>query len=101
MFLKIDLFCLQEIKKAILSDMTKLGKEAGLKSFEQVKLLFMKNRMQGQCNQIPKIQTLLSICFENLKSTHSIWSETRSSSSSGSTHHRHLFTLHLEQTNSF
>lgn len=41
MLLKIDLFCLQEIKKAILSDMTKLGKEAGLKSFEQVKLLFM------------------------------------------------------------
>lgn len=30
------LSCLQEIKKAILSDMTKLGKEAGLKSFEQV-----------------------------------------------------------------
>lgn len=28
--------CLQEIKKAILSDMTKLGREAGLKSFEQV-----------------------------------------------------------------
>lgn len=27
---------LQVIKKAILSDMTKLGKEAGLKSFEQV-----------------------------------------------------------------
>lgn len=26
----------QEMKKAILSDMTKLGKEAGLKSFEQV-----------------------------------------------------------------
>ncbi|XP_034564345.1 long-chain-fatty-acid--CoA ligase 5 [Notolabrus celidotus] len=30
-----------EIKKAILSDMTKLGKEAGLKSFEQVKDLFV------------------------------------------------------------
>lgn len=26
----------QEVKKAILSDMTKLGREAGLKSFEQV-----------------------------------------------------------------
>lgn len=31
-----NFFCLQEVKKAILSDMTKLGKEAGLKSFEQV-----------------------------------------------------------------
>ncbi|XP_076615874.1 long-chain-fatty-acid--CoA ligase 5 isoform X2 [Chaetodon auriga] len=30
-----------EIKKAILSDMTKLGKEAGLKSFEQVKDLYL------------------------------------------------------------
>ncbi|XP_054454366.1 long-chain-fatty-acid--CoA ligase 5 isoform X2 [Anoplopoma fimbria] len=30
-----------EIKKAILSDMTKLGKEAGLKSFEQVKDLHL------------------------------------------------------------
>lgn len=30
------LICLQEIKKAVLSDMIKLGKEAGLKSFEQV-----------------------------------------------------------------
>lgn len=29
-------FFFQEIKKAILSDLTKLGKEAGLKSFEQV-----------------------------------------------------------------
>ena len=33
--------CLQEIKKAILSDMTKLGKEAGLKSFEQVITAFL------------------------------------------------------------
>lgn len=32
----IIFFCLQEVKKAILSDMIKLGKEAGLKSFEQV-----------------------------------------------------------------
>lgn len=32
----VNFFCLQEMKKAILSDMTKLGKEAGLKSFEQV-----------------------------------------------------------------
>ncbi|XP_040032914.2 long-chain-fatty-acid--CoA ligase 5 [Gasterosteus aculeatus] len=31
----------EEIKKAILSDMTKLGKEAGLKSFEQVKDLYL------------------------------------------------------------
>ncbi|MBN3297188.1 ACSL5 ligase, partial [Amia calva] len=31
----------QEIKKAILSDMVKLGKEAGLKSFEQVKDLYL------------------------------------------------------------
>ncbi|XP_010773916.1 long-chain-fatty-acid--CoA ligase 5 isoform X2 [Notothenia coriiceps] len=30
-----------EIKKAILSDMTKLGKEAGLKSFEQVKDVYL------------------------------------------------------------
>lgn len=30
-----------KIKKAILSDMTKLGKEAGLKSFEQVKDLYL------------------------------------------------------------
>uniref|UniRef100_A0A3B5K7M3 Long-chain-fatty-acid--CoA ligase n=1 Tax=Takifugu rubripes TaxID=31033 RepID=A0A3B5K7M3_TAKRU len=30
-----------EIKKAILSDMTKLGKEAGLKSFEQVKDIYL------------------------------------------------------------
>ncbi|XP_033974686.1 long-chain-fatty-acid--CoA ligase 5 [Trematomus bernacchii] len=30
-----------EIKKAILSDMTKLGKEAGLKSFEQVKEVYL------------------------------------------------------------
>nr|XP_046233496.1 long-chain-fatty-acid--CoA ligase 5 [Scatophagus argus]XP_046233498.1 long-chain-fatty-acid--CoA ligase 5 [Scatophagus argus] len=30
-----------EIKKAILSDMTKLGKEAGLKSFEQVKAVYL------------------------------------------------------------
>uniref|UniRef100_A0AAQ4PHJ9 Long-chain-fatty-acid--CoA ligase n=1 Tax=Gasterosteus aculeatus aculeatus TaxID=481459 RepID=A0AAQ4PHJ9_GASAC len=35
------LFYSQEIKKAILSDMTKLGKEAGLKSFEQVKDLYL------------------------------------------------------------
>lgn len=28
--------CLQDVKKAIISDLTKLGKEAGLKSFEQV-----------------------------------------------------------------
>lgn len=28
--------CLQDVKKAIISDMTKLGKQAGLKSFEQV-----------------------------------------------------------------
>ncbi|KAF3704162.1 Long-chain-fatty-acid--CoA ligase 5 [Channa argus] len=31
----------KEIKKAILSDMTKLGKEAGLKSFEQVKDVYL------------------------------------------------------------
>lgn len=31
----------KEIKKAILSDLTKLGKEAGLKSFEQVKDLYL------------------------------------------------------------
>jgi len=31
----------QEIKKAILSDMTKLGREGGLKSFEQVKALHL------------------------------------------------------------
>uniref|UniRef100_A0A665VDX9 Long-chain-fatty-acid--CoA ligase n=1 Tax=Echeneis naucrates TaxID=173247 RepID=A0A665VDX9_ECHNA len=30
-----------EVKKAILSDMTKLGKDAGLKSFEQVKDLYL------------------------------------------------------------
>ena len=30
---------LQEIKKAILADLTRLGKEAGLKSFEQVTTL--------------------------------------------------------------
>ncbi|XP_073346379.1 long-chain-fatty-acid--CoA ligase 5 [Pagrus major] len=30
-----------EVKKAILSDMTKLGKEAGLKSFEQVKDVYL------------------------------------------------------------
>ncbi|XP_068439860.1 long-chain-fatty-acid--CoA ligase 5 [Clinocottus analis] len=30
-----------EMKKAILSDMTKLGKEAGLKSFEQVKAVYL------------------------------------------------------------
>lgn len=29
-------FVLQEVKKAVIADMTKLGKEAGLKSFEQV-----------------------------------------------------------------
>lgn len=28
--------CLQEVKKAILEDLIRLGKEAGLKSFEQV-----------------------------------------------------------------
>lgn len=57
MFLKIDLLCLQEIKKAILSDMTKLGKEAGLKSFEQVKLLFMfpLKLIPVQRNQISKL----------------------------------------------
>ncbi|TMS22323.1 Long-chain-fatty-acid--CoA ligase 1 [Larimichthys crocea] len=32
---------LQEINKAVLSDMTKLGKEAGLKSFEQVKAVYL------------------------------------------------------------
>ncbi|XP_041672361.1 long-chain-fatty-acid--CoA ligase 5 [Cheilinus undulatus] len=31
----------KELKKAILSDMTKLGKEAGLKSFEQVKDMYL------------------------------------------------------------
>ncbi|XP_072312401.1 long-chain-fatty-acid--CoA ligase 5 [Eucyclogobius newberryi] len=35
----------KEIKKAILSDMTKLGKEAGLKSFEQVKDLHLHPEM--------------------------------------------------------
>lgn len=30
--------CSQDVKKAILEDMVKLGKESGLKSFEQVSL---------------------------------------------------------------
>lgn len=33
---KFICLCLQEVKRAIISDLTKLGKEAGLKSFEQV-----------------------------------------------------------------
>uniref|UniRef100_A0AAQ4QED7 Long-chain-fatty-acid--CoA ligase n=1 Tax=Gasterosteus aculeatus aculeatus TaxID=481459 RepID=A0AAQ4QED7_GASAC len=40
-WVETTLFYSQEIKKAILSDMTKLGKEAGLKSFEQVKDLYL------------------------------------------------------------
>ncbi|KAJ0016135.1 hypothetical protein NQD34_014425 [Periophthalmus magnuspinnatus] len=40
-----DLCKNKEIKKAILSDMTKLGKEAGLKSFEQVKDLHLHPEM--------------------------------------------------------
>ncbi|KAK1154068.1 long-chain-fatty-acid--CoA ligase 1 [Acipenser oxyrinchus oxyrinchus] len=35
----------QEVKKAILEDMTRLGKEAGLKSFEQVKDLYVHPEM--------------------------------------------------------
>lgn len=48
MFLTVTFFfCLQEIKKAILSDMTKLGKEAGLKSFEQVTVPHDSPKYQG------------------------------------------------------
>ncbi|XP_041089644.1 long-chain-fatty-acid--CoA ligase 1-like isoform X3 [Polyodon spathula] len=36
---------LQEVKEAILEDMTRLGKEAGLKSFEQVKDLYIHPEM--------------------------------------------------------
>lgn len=39
----------QEVKKAILADMTRLGKEAGLKSFEQVSLF----RRLGRSSQTP------------------------------------------------
>lgn len=35
-WMNLTVFCSQEIKKAIIMNMTKLGREAGLKSFEQV-----------------------------------------------------------------
>ncbi|XP_033852342.3 long-chain-fatty-acid--CoA ligase 1 [Acipenser ruthenus] len=40
----------QEVKKAILEDLTRLGKEAGLKSFEQVKDLYVHPEMFSICN---------------------------------------------------
>ncbi|MGH0180784.1 UNVERIFIED_CONTAM: hypothetical protein FKN15_019052 [Acipenser sinensis] len=40
----------QEVKKAILEDLTRLGKEAGLKSFEQVKDLYIHPEIFSICN---------------------------------------------------
>ncbi|KAL0979436.1 hypothetical protein UPYG_G00185030 [Umbra pygmaea] len=40
----------QEVKKAVLEDMTTVGKEAGLKSFEQVKDLYLHSEMFSVSN---------------------------------------------------
>lgn len=67
-FASFSFFGLQEMKKAILSDMTKLGKESGLKSFEQVKVPTELPQMK-QCNLYMKVhfyQGNLLFCCKNL-----------------------------------
>lgn len=67
-------FLLQELKKAILDDMVRLGKSSGLHSFEQVQYVWQNwpnhRRYNSHCNVLVSLVPMILFHFTQVKDIH-------------------------------